>query len=880
MTDRHTRTWRMLAVIAGMVASTSALAAGGDGLERLPADTRPIHYAISVTPDPARDTFAARGTLDFEVLQPTREVVLNADGLDVGSARIEGGVRARVRYDRVRQRVILGFAASLKKGTHRIALTWTGGISRNVEGLYKVDYPTPSGETKQMLFTHLCCIATARKFAPLWDQPDLKATFAIDLTTTGAVGAVSNMPVSRREALPGGRTRVSFAPTPKMSSYLLFFSVGEFDRITRQAGSTELGMMLQRGKAEKGRFALDASADALSYYNDYFGIPYPLPKLDSVVMPGAGNFGAMENWGAIFYFEPYIAIDPVFSTERDRQVVYEIVLHEVAHQWFGNLVTMRWWDDLWLNEGFASWMASKTENHFHPEWQPWLLAADSRGRAFQLDARKTTHPIVRQVHTLEEAELAFDEITYEKGSQVIRMLEAWVGEEAFRTAIRAHVRDHAYDNAVTADLWRALDAASDLPVTQIARDFTEQGGVPLIDVVSTHCAPGSGTTQVTLRQDRFGLDVPSRKPQLWHVPVTASVMGSGRITRQIVHGPAPAVMEVAGCGPVKVNVGETAYFRTRYDPASLAALKQRFAELPAADQLGLLDDSYGLAEGGYLPFADYLDLARRVGATSDPLVLLRKINNARSLDRLYTGLPGQTRFRAFVRAEFAPHLARIGWSARPGEPANTGVLRDALIELLSETDDTATIAEARRRFHGAAADPALLPGAVRKAVLMAVGAGADATVFTELADLAAKSRDSGERRLYLLALANANDPAIVARALELAPTDAVPAQIFTTLLVTIAERHPAQVFDFVTERFDALTPKFGSYERSGLVSMIAEKGADAALADRLAAFVAARIGAPGKESAARARSLILHRDEVRRTGLSQVDTWLAGVKTQ
>ncbi len=793
------RGWRVLAGMAGMVASTGALAAGGDGLERLPADTRPKHYAISVTPDPARDSFAAHGTLDFEVLRPTREVVLNADGLDVRTARLDGRTPARIRYDRARQRVILGFATPLKKGPHQIALSWSGGISRSVEGLFKVDYPTTSGTTKQMLFTHLCCIATARKFAPLWDQPDLKATFAIDLTTPGSVDAVSNMPVARRETLPDGRTRFAFAPTPKMSSYLLFFGIGEFDRITRKVGSTELGVVLQRGKGEKGRFALDATADALSYYNDYFAIPYPLPKLDSVGMPGAGNFGAMENWGSIFYFEPYIIVDPAFSTERDRQGVYEIVLHEVAHQWFGNLVTMRWWDDLWLNEGFASWMASKAENHYHPEWQPWLLAAESRGRAFRLDARETTHPIIRQVHTLEEAELAFDDITYEKGSQVIRMLEAWVGEDAFRTAIRAHIRDHAYDNAVTADLWRALDAASDLPVTDIARDFTEQGGVPLIDVVSTRCAPGSETTRVTLRQDRFGLDAPSKAAQLWHVPVTASVIGNGKIARQIVRGPESAVMEVAGCGPVKVNVGETAYFRTRYDPASLAALKQRFTELPAADQLGLLDDSYGLAEGGYLPFTDYLDLAVRVGATSDPLVLLRKIDNARSLDRLYAEQSGQTRFRAFVRSEFG---------------------------------------------------------------------------------LAAKSGDSSEQRLYLLALANANDPAIVARALDLAPTDAIPAQIFTTLLVMIAERHPAQVFDFVTGHYDALAPKFSSYERNGLISTIADKSADAALADRLAAFVTAKIGAPGKESAARARSLILYKDGVRRTGLPQIDTWLAGVKAQ
>jgi aminopeptidase N len=225
-----------------------------------------------------------------------------------------------------------------------------------------------------------------------------------------------------------------------MSSYLLFFAAGDFDRIASTVGPTEVGVVAQKGKGERGRLALRAATDTLGYYNDYFGVPYALPKLDNIAFPGAGNFGAMENWGAIFYFEPYLLEDPAASTSEDRQNIYLVVAHEVSHMWFGNLVTMRGWDDLWLNEGFASWMETKATNVFHPEWQPWLLASESRESAMHLDARASTHPIIRKVKTLEEAELAFDKITYEKGSQVIRMIEAYVGEEPFLSHPQAFVR--------------------------------------------------------------------------------------------------------------------------------------------------------------------------------------------------------------------------------------------------------------------------------------------------------------------------------------------------------------------------------------------------------------------------------------------------------
>jgi aminopeptidase N len=860
----------MLSIAAPV--SYSAATATGDGLEKLPGDTRPLHYRISAKPNADSSGFTAQAMLRFEVVKPTAQVIVHARDLTISKARLKNGATAKVSYDVARHRVLFAFDRPLPRGQHELDVEYTGLITENVEGVFRVDYRAASGTQHRMLFTHLCCIGTARKFAPLWDQPDLKAVFELELTIPAGQDAVSNMPVAKRESLPSGESKVLFQPSPRMSSYLLFFAVGEFDHIATRVGSTDVGVFAQRGKGEQGRFALNATAESLELYNEYFGVPYPLAKLDSLAFPGAGGFGAMENWGAIFYFEPYLLIDPQLATQRDRQNVYVVVAHEVSHQWFGNLVTMRWWDDLWLNEGFASWMATKATNHYHPEWNIWLHDAEDREAAMRLDARDSTHPIVRQVKTYEEAELAFDEITYQKGSQVIRMIEAYVGEDAFRTAIRAHIRKHAYDNAVTDDLWRELEAASPFPVAAIARDFTVQEGVPLIDVLASKCE--GSKTKVSLRQGRFGVDAHSRKPQEWRVPVTATVVGSDKIARQVVQGQGTSQITLDGCGPVKLNLGEAGYYRTRYDAASFTQLTENFTRLPVPDRLGLMNDGFSLAEGGYIPFGSYLDLALRVPASADAVLLLQLTRSMRILDRLYDGRADHEMFRAFARSKLGPALRELGWSERAQEPANASIARAELIEVLAQVGDPAVAKEALRRFHGADTDPSLLTGGTRQAVINAVGTGADAKTLDELLSRATKSSDSAQKRMYLLAAARVQDPALAMRVLELTASDAVPAPMFTSMVDGVARSHPTLTFDFVTSRYEALLPRLESFARIALVSMVAANATDGALLPRLEKFSAEKIGDAGRESLHRARSTVTFRDEVRRERLPQVDAWL------
>ena len=295
--------------------------------------------------------------------------------------------------------------------------------------------------------------------------------------------AISNMPEASSEPLAGGMKRVRFAPTPKMSSYLLFIGLGDMERVSKDVDGIVVSVVVRKGQTAQARYALDAAEQLLRYYNDYFGRKYPLPKLDLVAAPGDVS-GSMENWGAILFTQTNVIVDPKLSGAADQQSVYRVVAHEMAHLWSGDLVTMAWWDDLWLNEGFASWMATKATDHFHPEWRPMLSALADKDEAMRLDARIATHPIVQPIATVAQAEQAFDAITYKKGEAVIRMLEAYAGPDAWRDGVQAYVAEHAYGNATSSDLWRAIDKAAHKQVSVVARDFTTQPGVPLILVTS------------------------------------------------------------------------------------------------------------------------------------------------------------------------------------------------------------------------------------------------------------------------------------------------------------------------------------------------------------------------------------------------------------
>ncbi|MCX8498058.1 MAG: M1 family metallopeptidase, partial [Caulobacteraceae bacterium] len=389
-------------------------------------------------------------------------------------------------------------------------------------------------------------------------------------------------------------------------------------------------------------------------------------------------------------FERVLLLDPLRSNEADRQNVYSVVAHEMAHQWFGDLVTMAWWDDIWLNEGFASWMEARVADRMHPDWKVWLQEESGKEYAMSLDAKASTHPVVQTVNTVEQVSQAFDAITYQKGQAVIRMVEDYAGDAAFREAVRAYMRTHAYGNTVTQDLWSAVETAANKPIMAIADDFVRQPGVPLITLESAVC--NKGQTTITLRQGRFGLDEASKVSGAWRVPVRVAVLGQAGTQTVLTSGKPVTKAVIAGCGPIKLNAGQAGYFRSNYAPGPKAGLIARFDDLEASDQLGLLNDGFALTQGGYAPIGVYLDLSSRVGASSDPTVMERAQAVLGRLNDLFVGSSRQAGMAAYGRSVLNPVLAKIGWRPASGESPRVGLLRLSLISALGRFDDPAVVA--------------------------------------------------------------------------------------------------------------------------------------------------------------------------------------------
>jgi aminopeptidase N len=848
-------------------------AAGAAPTQRvvLPTTASPEHYRIDITPDATARTFSGTVDIDFVEHTPSQTVELNGADLVIDRAAIGGEPAApAVRYDPAAQTITFTLGHPLAAGPHTLHVEYHGKIYEQSSGLFSLDYETPGGKARA-LFTQFEN-SDARRFVPCWDEPGLKATFALSATVPAALMPLSNMPVESTQALPGGLVHVHFGTTPKMSSYLLFFGLGDFERLHRMVDGVDVGVVVKRGDLANAAYALDAAANILGFYNGYFGTPYPLPKLDMIAGPGASQFfGAMENWGAIFYFERILLVDPRVSTEADKQRVYTVVAHEMAHQWFGDLVTMAWWDDLWLNEGFASWMQNKVTDHFHPEWKVWLRSQGDKQVAMGEDARDGTHPIITPIFDVQQASGAFDDITYRKGAAVIRTLESYLGEDAFRAGVRRYMHDHAYGNTVTDDLWAEMDRDSAHPITRIAHDLTQQAGVPMISEASSKCV--GGKTEIALVQGHFAIDADSTAARLWHVPLTVATTGGGS-AKAVISGTTPTTVTVAGCDPVILNAGQTTYMRSRYSDQGLAAIATHFGELSPDDQLGLLSDTGSLAYVGLLPMSAFMNLTRALPAQADVVVLSELVDRLSSLDHLYQDLPQQAAFRSYARSVLAPVFARVGWDKVPGESDNTGVLRSDLIPVLGEFGDPAVLAEARKRFDRFRADPASLDAGTRRAVLRVVAVHADAATWDQLHAMAKSAKTQVERQELYTLLGIAQDPALAQKAMELALTGEPPKTTAPGMIGVVSRRHAAMAFNFAVAHWGQLESYIEPTSTARYVPRLVGGASDLALIDKVEAFAAAHIPAGARQDLRKATASIRYSASIRKDRLPEVDAWL------
>jgi len=841
---------------------------------QLPRSVRPLQYALSVTPDAKNLRFGGSALIDVEVKEAVREIVLNAVDMTfskVTLAPIAGGASVAasgIESNEDQQTATFRFPSAIRPGRYRLAIDYAGKIYTQAAGFFALDYDSPQG-SKRALFTQFEA-PDARRFFPSWDEPQFRTPYNLTVTVPADQDVIANMPQAGVQQRGGGMKTVSFQATPPMSSYLVFLGVGDFDRITTTAAGTEIGVVSKAGSGENGRWALESAARILPYYNAYFGTPYPLPKLDNIAGPGSSQFfGAMENWGAIFTFESVLLVDPAITTARARQSIFTVAAHEMAHQWFGDLVTMAWWDDLWLNEGFASWMESKATAALHPEWESALDVVAGRETAIGLDSVATTHPIVQHLTTVEQISQAFDSITYQKGEAVIGMLEDYVGSDAWRRGVQAYVRQHKLSNTQTDDLWRAVEGAAGKPVTAIAHDFTLQPGVPLIRVEDAACR--GGKTVATLRQAEFSRDRLDKAPLAWRVPVIASTLGGGE-GRTLVEGGSGTVT-AAGCGPLLVNSGQTGYYRTLYSPALLAKLTASYARLKPIDQIGLLSDQWGLGLAGYQPASQALDLLDAAPADGKAALYSRMASILTSVYDLYDGDPRhQAMVARYAGAKLAPVLARIGWAPRPGEAATVPVLRADLIARLGGMGEASVVAEANRLY--AAGDPLATAGPLRSTILSAVARNIDSAGWERLRTQArAETNPLVKAQLYRQ-LGAARDPALAQRALDLALTDEPGATTSSALIAAVADEHPDLAVDFAIRNRDKVEPLVDSSSRSRFVPRLANGSADPAMVAKLEDYATRYMTPQSRRPADQSIAAIRDRVRVRTERLPDITRWL------
>ena len=591
-----------------------------------------------------------------------------------------------------------------------------------------------------------------------------------------------------------GKSTIKFAESPIMSTYLLAFVIGDIASIEGDAeNGTLIRVWATRGREEQGRYALETSIKLLAYFNEYFGIPYPLPKLDHLAIPDFAA-GAMENWGAITYRETALLVDPENSSATTRETVAAIIAHEMAHMWFGDLVTMAWWNDLWLNESFASWMGDKAVDHLYPEWEMWtqFLTSDTN-RALSLDGLKNSHPIEQEVKNPAEIGQLFDAISYSKGASILRMLEQYLGEEPFQAGLHEYLTEHQYANAERRDLWNALGNTSGEPVAEMMDTWVMQTGYPVVEVETTR---GGSKIEVGFSQKRFVYEsilVDQDDSTLWHVPVSVRIASDAQPRSILMDEPRGQIqIEPASYGSidewVKVNPRHTAFFRVKYSPEDLAKLIEPIKNLvlPASDRLGIQNDAFALSRAGHIPATQFLTIAEAYQNETDASVASDLASNLGSMDNLIEDETFHPSAQAFSRSIFRPILQRVGWDAKGGEGHLDALLRSTTLSLLGDSEDEDVLDEATARFARYVDDPGNVHPDIRGVVLRLTAKRGDKSTYDAMWDMRKQTSLQEEQVRVLLALANFDQPELLQETLDRSLGDEVRAHEAITAVTSVA----------------------------------------------------------------------------------------------
>lgn len=744
-------------------------------VKRLFNEFQPINYALNLQPDRETASFCGSVTITGKKSQrPNRRITLHQKDLDITKATITkhdkkgdqiyaiSRINTHGMYDEVR----LHTTELLYPGNYTITLEFTGKITAAMNGMYPCNFEH-QGKNKQLIATQFES-HHAREVFPCIDEPEAKATFDLILTTPKGETVFANTPV-KSEKNTANSVITTFETTPIMSTYLLAFVYGDMGfKEAKTKDGVAVRTYATPDNVQFTDFALDVAVKCLDFYNDYFGIPYPLEKCDMVALPDFAS-GAMENWGCITYREQCMLVDPKNTSIPTKQYVAMVVAHELAHQWFGNLVTMRWWTDLWLNEGFASWIEYMAVDHIFPDWQMWTqFAVDEQHRAFRLDALENTHPIEVPIRHPDEIRSIFDTISYSKGASVLHMLHAYLGASDFRNGLRHYLKKHAYKNTDTVDLWQALEDISKKPVRKFMHAWTTQSGFPVVSIKTEG-------TQSTISQTRFFINPEHSKTTEHTWPISLQAANKDL---PAVFNNSDTTFKYASPEKIKLNQNQTGFFRVNYDQEQLSYMGKQVAhgKLSPLDRLGVLSDVFESAKAGFSSTVEALEFLGHFAHEDNNAVWDVITAGLGSIRAVMDDENLRESMKPYIIGLAHKQYKRLGWKIKKTDTYFDTLLRPTVIGLTTGADEKSAVAEANALFDKATSMEAIEPDLRSIVLASAVRARNDNKTFEKLLTLYHASHLSEEKTTLAAALTAFKDPTLYKKALDLIKTDAVRAQ--------------------------------------------------------------------------------------------------------
>jgi aminopeptidase N len=818
--------------------------------QRLPTTIIPSHYKLLLDPDIGQQKFTGEETITVQVQQATSEIVLNSLGLDISLAEATAAdktVPARVTYDEPNETARLSLAQPLPAGAASLHLKFSGKLTAGLRGLYLSKSRRRQYAVTQFEGTY------ARMMFPGFDEPAFKATFDLSVIADKGDTAISNGRIVKDEPLPGStRHKITFSTSPRMSTYLVALAIGDWQCLERTVDGTPIRVCAEPDKKQYGQFALEAAAQSVHFYNQWYGIKYPFEKLDMLAIPDY-EWGGMENTASIFYRDTALLMDEKTASVFAKRSHATVVAHEIAHQWFGDLVTAAWWDDIWLNEGFATWMERKPIRAWHPEWHLEDDEAATAQRIIGLDSLSAARAIHGDPRTSAEIKEMFDGITYQKGGAVLGMLESYVGPEVFRNGVNAYLKAHANGNATSADFWQAMAKVSGKPVDKIMPTFVMQPGVPLM-TVSGSCSSGKRTLE--LSQQRFLLSsfgTGEKQGQIWSIPVCTKAAKNDGSACYLVDKKTDVVHANACPDWVMANRDAKGYYRVFYQDQNnlkgVAAAAEK--DLTVPERIAFVEDLWAMVRAGKEPVGIFLNVARDLRPERNRLVVEIVAEHMNTIGRSLVPEQNQKEYRQLVRQQFAPLAKEVGWDAGANDNDEQKALRASLLEILGSAGDPDAVAAAQKITQAYIKDPSAVEGTIIGPALAVAAQNGDAALYGQFTQAMGGARSTEDYYHFLFALTSFRQPELAQRTLGLIDQGKIRQQDYVRLFPALLAESPGReiAWDYLKAHWDSLAEKVTSFGGSGAVSALGgfcsiEKG------DEIKQFFATH-RAPGAERALR-----------------------------